>query len=291
MSRRIGYVAADVGGLPPEVLAETLARLGYGAVDWTMEQFDPLVDPPGALARLVGIAHGAGLSVPQLMVHQDYVAPDPGIWEERVRRTECAIDAAAIAGIPSIGVVTGPNRWTDGWAVVGEVIDADDAWGLAVTALERILEHASGTGVRVALEPCWGTLAWSRATTEELLTRLDRADLGINVDPSHFAVSGDDVAAFARDWAERVVHVHLKDAFGRPGTEGEDFCFLLPGEGTTAWMPFFDALESGDYTGALSVEFESFRLREQAFGGSVEEGARVALGLVGGLLETWATPA
>jgi sugar phosphate isomerase/epimerase len=289
--RPIGYVAADIGGMSPQALVGTLAQLGYDAVDWTMEQYDPLADPPGELERLVAVAHGAGLGVPQLMVHQDYVSPDPAVWEERVRLTERAIDAAAVAGIPSVGVVTGPNRWTDCWAVPGEAIDVDDAWALAVAALERILAHASGTGVLVALEPCWGTLAWNRSSTQQLLADVGREDLHISIDPSHFAVSGDDVSALARDWADRLVHVHLKDAFGRPGAEGEDFCFLLPGEGATAWLPFFDALDAVGYGGAMSVEFESFRLREQALGGSVEEGARLALGLVNGLLETWAVSA
>ncbi|CAB4334348.1 unannotated protein [freshwater metagenome] len=285
MNRAIGYVAADVGEIEPPVLVGRLAELGYTAIDWTMEQFDPLVQDASVLVDLVSLAQGAGLEVPQLMVHEDFVTDEAAVWEERVDRTEAAVDAAATAGIPSIGVVTGPNQWVDGALEVGSSIPHDDAWTLALNALRRIVDHAEGTGVRVALEPCWGTLAWNAATAEALVSDVGRETLALNIDPSHFAVSGDDVAEVVRRWGSRIAHVHLKDAFGKPGVEGEDFCFLLPGEGGTDWSEFFRALDEVGYAGATSVEFESFSLRDQVLGGDVIAGAELALTLVQGLLD------
>lgn len=284
MNRAIGYVAADVEGVPPAALVESLRAIGYEAVDWTMEQFEPLRDGSERLVELVELAAGVGLSVPQLMVHQDYVTSRPGVWEERVRRTERAVDAAAAAGVASIGLVTGPNRWVEGWTAVGSKIDRDAAWSLVVRALTQVLDHASGTGVTVALEPCWGTLAWNAASTEELLTRLPRDELRLNFDPSHFVMSGDDAAELVRRWSERIAHVHLKDAFGTTGAEGEDFCFLLPGEGQTDWETLLTALDQIEYAGAMSVEFESFTLRNKVLGGDVEAGARIAHQFVRGVL-------
>lgn len=284
MKRPIGYVAADVEGMEAGALTEALAQCGYQAIDWTMEQFDPLEEPPGRLVELVGLAAGNGLAVPQLMVHQDYVTADASEWDARVQRSVLAVDAAAQAGVPSVGLVTGPNRWVDGWARVPQDLGGDRAWELVTGALERVLARAEGTGVRVALEPCWGTLAWNAEETDRLLARVGSDNLALNLDPSHFVMTGDDPAELARRWRERVAHVHLKDAFGVTGLEGEDFCFLLPGEGATDWRAFFAALDEIGYDGTMSVEFESFGLRDQALDGSVLEGARLAGELVRGLL-------
>jgi sugar phosphate isomerase/epimerase len=280
----IGYIAADVGWRDAHEVVELLVSAGYGAVDWTMEQFDPLTDDPADLRRIAEHARAAGLATPQLMVHQDYVTDDDAEWERRVVRSERAIDAAALAGIPSVGVVTGPNQWVGGHAVVGRELSSGQAWDLALGALERVVRRAEGSGVRVCLEPCWGTLACDRASAQRVLDRFGVADLGVTIDPSHFVMSGDDVPAMVRDWAERVAHVHLKDAFGRAGRLDEDFCFLLPGEGRVDWPGLLAALADVGYDGAACVEFESFVLLDGPLRGDLGRAAVLARELVGGLL-------
>jgi sugar phosphate isomerase/epimerase len=282
----IGYIAADVGWRDAHEVVELLVASGYGAVDWTMEQFDPLDDDPTELQRIAEHARAAGLATPQLMVHQDYVIDDAAEWERRVARSERAVDAAALAGIPSIGVVTGPNQWVEGHTVVGRELSSGQAWDLALGALERVVRHAQGSGVRVCLEPCWGTLACDRASAQRALDRFDVADLGVTIDPSHFVMSGDDVPAMVRDWADRVAHVHLKDAVGRVGRVDEDFCFLLPGEGRVDWPGLLAALADVGYDGAACVEFESFVMLNGPLRGDLGRAAALARELVGGLLAT-----
>ncbi len=218
VDRPIGYVASDMGGRSPAEIVELLVRAGYGAVDWTMEQFDPLRDPPERLLEMTELARGAGLEVAQLMVHQDHVALDAEVWEERVRRAECAVYACDHADIASIGVLTGPNLWEPGAARIGVDISEADAWRLAQGALDRVLDCGLERGVRVALEPCWGTLAHGRYRAEHILAGpkgLGRnAALAVNFDPSHHALCGDDIAGAVWAWGGRIAHVHLKDVFG-----------------------------------------------------------------------------
>ncbi len=282
----VGYVAADVGDRAPEEVVELVVGAGYDALDWTMEQYDPLTAGSSALAALAERARSAGLATPQLMVHQDYVTPDPALWEERVARTERAVDAAAEAQIASIGVVTGPNRWVEGYARIGRDVDEPRAWHLAVTALERVLAHAESAGVTVSLEPCWGTLAHDAFRTDRLLEVLDHPRLGVTLDPSHFVLSGDDIAALPERWADRLAHVHLKDAFGVAGTEGEDFCFLLPGEGRVPWPALFAGLSRIGYEGPMCVEYEAFALLDGALRGDLPRAAALAREFVGGLLSS-----
>lgn len=280
----IGYVAADVGDRDPEQVIELIAGAGYSAVDWTMEQFDPLESPASELVAVAEAARGAGLATPQLMVHQDYVTADTALWEERVSRTEYAIDAAAEAGIASVGVVTGPNRWVDGHSEIGRELDEAQAWRLATTALERALTRADSAGVTVSLEPCWGTAVDDAERTDRMLAALEHPRLGLTLDPSHFVLSRDDIAALPARWAQRIAHVHLKDAFGVPGEPGEDFCFLLPGEGRVPWDGFLDGLAQIGYDGPMCVEFEAFTLLDGPLRGDLPRAAALARELAGGLL-------
>ncbi|HXB65007.1 MAG TPA: sugar phosphate isomerase/epimerase family protein [Solirubrobacteraceae bacterium] len=299
VERPIGYVASAMGERSPAAIVELLAGAGYEAVDWTMEQFDPLHDQPERLRELVEQARGAGLVVAQLMVHQDHVTLDEQLWEQRVRRAERAVQACAQAQIPSIGALTGPNPWEPGAVRVGVEVSEARAWELALRALERVLRCAEAEGVRMALEPCWGTLAHGRYRAEYVLAALDCAALAINFDPSHHVLCGDDIPGAVRAWSGRIAHVHLKDALGvsgpgarpracavRPGevgVEGEDFAFLLPGEGAVPWPELLDALDEVGYAGAMSVENEAYRLLEGPLRGDVARSAALARELAAGL--------
>jgi sugar phosphate isomerase/epimerase len=286
MKRKIGYIAADVEGRAAPEIASLLQTNGYDAVDWTREQFNPLIDPSSKLVELVGIANDHGLSVSQFMVHHDYVVTSTERWEQNVRSTELAIVACAEANIGTVGVLTGPNRWEAGHAEIGRDIGEGDAWTLALTALERVLRRAESVGsVAVSLEPCWGTLAPDRAGGQYLLDTLESDYLGINMDPSHYVMSGDDLGSMVRAWGNLIKHVHLKDAFGVTGDPDQDFIFLLPGEGKVSWPDFLGALDDIGYTGTMSVEFEAFTLLNGPLRGDLSAAMKLARDLVSGLVE------
>ena len=74
----------------------------------------------------------------------------------------------------------------------------------------------------------------------------------------------------------RVRHIHVKDAVGRPGTLGEDFVFPFFGEGRVDWRAFFDALSKVEYQGYLSLEFENEAYFNNVCGGDWGLAAREA---------------
>ena len=190
--------------------------------------------------------------------------------EAAVETSLAAIDAAAEAGIPVVNVLTGPNLWEPG----AEPSVGDDAtWTRVLLALELIFERGEAAGVKVALEPCWGTLAHDAATARRVL---DAVPVSVNFDPSHFVMTGDPIPELIREWDGRIAHFHLKDAFGRPGMEGEDFIFCLLGEGAVPWPETFQALSDIDYKGALSVEFEAYRYYEQVLGSDPAAAAKLS---------------
>jgi len=256
-ARPIGFIAAlGYEQMPAAAVVESLLGAGYDGVEWTMAHADDLREPAVALA-----------------CQQDLVTGG----EAALATTLQAIEKAAATGIALVNVLTGPNLWEDGAAPR----DDEEAWSIALKALDRACEHGAEHGVAVGLEPCWGTLAHDAATAERVL---DSVPVSITFDPSHFVMSGDDIPGLARRWGERIVHVHLKDAFGRPGIDGEDFIFCMLGEGGVPWPELFDALDEVGFAGAMSVEFEAYRYYEQILGGDPGRAAVLAREQVDALL-------
>ena len=100
----------------------------------------------------------------------------------------------------------------------------------------------------------------------------DRRGFGINLDPSHFVPQFLDPAAFALEFAERIYHVHIKDAKRRLdgrrsilgahldfGAAERGWDFVSPGHGDVDFEAFFRALNRIGYDGPLSIEWEDSR--------------------------------
>lgn len=255
-ARPIGFIAAlGYEQMPAPAVVESLLDAGYDGVEWTMAHADELRAPALALA-----------------CQQDLVSGG----DAALATTLSAVEKAADAEIEIVNVVAGPNLWEGGVAR-----DDEEAWSVALRSLEAACDHGERHGVAIGFEPCWGTLAHDAATADRVLASVP---VSVTFDPSHFVMSGDDIPALARRWGERIVHVHLKDAFGRPGMDGEDFIFCLLGEGRVPWPELFDALDEVGFAGAMSVEFEADRYYEQILGRDPARAAALAREQAGALL-------
>lgn len=248
-SRPVGFIAAlGYEGQSAAAVTESIQRAGYDGVEWTMAHADDLLAPALALA-----------------CQQDLVTGG----DEALRITLRAIEQAAEAEIGTVNVVTGPNLWEKG----ATPRNGDQAWTTALTSLEAACRRGQQLGVRIGFEPCWGTLAHDGVTAQRVL---DAVPVSVTFDPSHFAITDDHIPDLVRRWGERIVHVHLKDAFGRPGMDGRDFHFCMLGEGSVPWAAFLEALDEVGYEGPMSVEFEAYGYYDQVLGGDPEAAAVLA---------------
>jgi sugar phosphate isomerase/epimerase len=141
---------------------------------------------------------------------------------------------------------------------LGRDLSEGQAWDIIRRTFDELVPLAERCGVYLAVEAIFGHLARDYYTVMELLRRYDSPHLGVNMDPSHYRLYGNDVPWAVRQLGPRIYHVHLKDVVGRPGMPPDDFLFPLLGEGVIDWAAFASALDEVGYTGALSVEFESF---------------------------------
>lgn len=97
---------------------------------------------------------------------------------------------------------------------------------------------------------------------------------GFNYDPSHLGYQGVDYVKFIREFADRIYHVHMKDAWwghgdGTVGVFGghTDFCdarrfwdFRSVGRGDIEFEDIIVALNDIRYSGPLSIEWEDGRM-------------------------------
>jgi sugar phosphate isomerase/epimerase len=121
-------------------------------------------------------------------------------------------------------------------------------------------------------------LAFSPKIWREMFQRIPSSHFGLNYDPSHAVWQCMHSPSHIRDFAERIFHVHAKDA--RVLTEKIDEVGILahplefhepklPGLGDVPWGEFFAALTSVGYDGAVCIEVE-----DRAYEGSLEDRKR-----------------
>ena len=240
----IGYTNCEIGVLPDD-WRPNLATLSE-------DERRAAVD----LASELGLT----ISAVQCHMHNGYADVDPAVRRDAVDHTRRMVDLCTRFRIPVCHTVSGVAEDDASWdAKLDRVVDC----------LGEVLDHAVGTGVKVALEPVFVYVVGNLAHTRELLRRLDeRSDMYINYDPSHFPYHDEPAEEFIRAFSERIVHAHSKDAVVRPLASGEQadernrfampggraFRFAAPGKGVLDWTSVLGALRAAGFDGVLSLE-------------------------------------
>ena len=146
----------------------------------------------------------------------------------------------------------------------------DRGFELLAERFNPILDVFGECGVRFALEVHPTEIAFDLVTARRALDALERREeFGFNFDPSHLHWQGVDPVEFIREFADRIYHVHVKDAIvtlnGRSGILGSHlnfgdprrgWDFRSPGRGGVNFEEVIRALNAAGYDGPLSVEWE-----------------------------------
>ncbi len=133
-----------------------------------------------------------------------------------------------------------------------------------------IFDEFDRRGVKFALEVHPTEIAFDLYTADRLLTKFNRrATLGFNFDPSHLVWQGIEPHLFIREFADRIYHVHMKDAAltldGKAGILGSHlpfgdlrrgWNFRSLGHGDVSFEEIIRELNAAGYQGPLSVEWE-----------------------------------
>jgi len=143
-----------------------------------------------------------------------------------------------------------------------------------------ILNEFDKVNVNFGLEVHPTEIAFDIASAERAINAVNgHKRFGFNYDPSHLGYQGVDYVKFIRQFANRIYHVHMKDAWwghgdGTAGVFGGHTDFADPrrfwdfrslGHGDIEFEEIIVALNDIGYAGPLSVEWED-SLMDREFG-------------------------
>lgn len=233
---------------------DVLKEAGYDGVEWMLGQH---FRDAAELRKLVAETRRRGLEVSDAMCWQDFVTLDGDARKKRVATQKEMIAATAASKVPIVNMFTGPMTWDPKALRLGKDISEGAAWSSVVDALTDLVGFAEKEGVTLTIEPVFGMVVHDYYTVRELLSYFKSDHIAVNLDPSHFILYGNDPVWAVSRLGRRIRHVHVKDAFGKPGVFGETFSFPFLGEGLIDWKGFFRELKKTEYDGFLSLEFEN----------------------------------
>lgn len=266
---KLGFVSAI---LPDLTLPEVLAF----AEEARFETVEVMCWPPGkADRRYAGVTHIDVNDLKPMKLAGRVSAlgyyPNPLCADEKeadtvIRHLKRVISAAPAFGLTQVNTFAGRDHTRslkENWAVF------DERW-------PEIVRYAEACGVRIGIENCpmlftqdeWPggkNLASSPKIWREMFERIPSANFGLNYDPSHLVWQFMDPVKPLREFADRIFHVHAKDArlhrdrlddAGILATPLEFHEPKLPGLGDVPWADFFTALKENGYDGAVCIELE-----------------------------------
>lgn len=183
--------------LPPDRVLSEMATLGFTATELGAPGFLP--DEPGLLRETLE-AHGLGLvgGFVALILHEPTVA-EATLAQAR----ETAALFAAAGGRMFVTAAVVDQDWSPRTPLDRE------QWRHMGRMLARVDELAGEHGVVHVVHPHAGTLV---ETADDIARIAEHHDVRWCLDTGHLAIGGVDPAAFARELADQVGHVHLKDA-------------------------------------------------------------------------------
>jgi sugar phosphate isomerase/epimerase len=213
--------------------------------------------------------------------------PNPLVADEReadiyITHLKHVVSAAQKLGITQVNTFVGRDHTrslADNWKLF------DERW-------PSIVKHAETCGVRIGIENCpmlftgdeWPggkNLATSPKIWRTMFEKIPSRSFGLNYDPSHLVWQMMDSVKPIYEFAERIFHVHAKDArvyrdklddVGILATPLEYHTPKLPGLGDVNWSAFFAALTDVRYAGAVCIEVE-----DRAYEGSLADRKRALI--------------
>ena len=223
-------------------------------------RLDPAKLDDSAIASIKDKIQRSGIYVSSLAVDGNHIDPDPAAREKQNKYTIACLELCGKLGIPNIGGQSGTIKGRPLQEQVDEIVKV---------YTEKYFPVCEKNKVRILWEPYAGgpNIGTGPVGWEALFKAFkDSPYVGLQFDPSHLVWQFMDPVQAARDFADKIYDVHLKDCeilwhvLRRTGinplTIRGGGAFRIPGQGSVDWKGFFAVLAEAGYTGAMNIENE-----------------------------------
>jgi len=276
---KLGFVSAILPELSFEQVVSFAARQGFSCVElmcWPRGKAErryagvthvdvDLLDT-GAITAMKKLLQQEGVSISGLGYYPNPLDRDEEAASYCRQHLKKVIDAAALLSVEVVNTFIGRDPLS---SLEQNLVRFAQVWPDLVT-------HAERRGVKIAIENCpmlftrdeWPggkNLAIAPAVWRRMFEEIPSKSFGLNLDPSHLLWQQIDYIKPVRDFADRIFHVHIKDAavrrdrldeVGILATPLEFHTPKLPGLGDVQWGKFISALNEVNYRGAACIEVE-----------------------------------
>jgi sugar phosphate isomerase/epimerase len=295
MSRPVTLFTGQWADMPFETLCQKASQFGYDGLElacWGDHFEVDKADEAYCLKKKEILAkyglkvfaignHLAGQAVCDLIDERHKSIVPAHVWGDgdpegvRKRAAKEMIDTAAAAkrlGVEVVTGFTGSSVWHLLYSFPPVTQDMiDKGYKDFAARWIPILDKYKELGIRFALEAHPTEIAFDIVSARRTLAAINNHPaFGFNFDPSHFGYQGVDYVKFIHTFSDKIFHVHMKDAgwskvpaeagvFGGHtefGTKGRFWDFRSLGHGNINFEEIIRALNSINYKGPLSVEWE-----------------------------------
>lgn len=307
MARPVTLFTIQWGDLPLEEICALAQKMGYEGLELSAAHLnmEKAATDPAYVAEVKATLAKYGLGCWAISNHlagQCVMDTLPGAYDARldgfapahlagkpeeiqkwaIQDMKYTAHAAKNVGVDVVTFFMGSPIWKFWYSFPQTSQEQIEAGYQAVKELwSPIMDEFDACGVKLALEVHPTEIAFDYWSTKKLLDVFGyRPTLGINFDPSHLVWQGIDTQMFILDFAQRIYHVHVKDAKvnlnGRNGILGSfltfgdqrrGWNFVSPGHGDVDFDGIIRALNQIGYHGPLSIEWEDSGM-ERVFGGT-----------------------
>ena len=276
---QLGFVTAIVPDLSLKEVAALAARENYSCVElmcWPVGKvsrryagvthLDVANFKKTDAAKVTDIMAAADVEISGLGYYPNPLTPNLDEAKVYIAHIKKVINAAKLLGVDVVNTFIGRD-WTK---------SVDDNWPRFKKVWRPLVKYAKDRGIKIAIENCpmffsndeWPSgknLAHSPAIWRRMFEEIDSDNFGLNFDPSHLVWQHIDIVKPIYEFADRIFHVHAKDArvdidrlndVGSLAMPSQYHTPKLPGLGDVNWSRFFAALNDIAYEGPVCVEVE-----------------------------------
>ena len=285
---KLGFASAILPDLSLEEVVEFAAAEGFSCVElmcWPkgkaerryagVTHIDVADFSTGDAAQVKDVMESAGVEISGLGYYPNPLAADRAEAQVAIDHIIEVIKAANLLGVAVVNTFIGrdPAR------------SVDDNWPRFQEVWPPLIEFAEDNGIKIGIENCpmlftndeWPggkNLAHAPVVWRRMFEEIPSVNFGLNYDPSHLVWQRIDIVKPLWEFADRIFHVHAKDArvdqaglddAGILGTPLQFHTPKLPGLGDVNWGRFFSVLNDIGYDGPVCIEVE-----DRAYEGSLD---------------------